>query len=182
MEFRVADETDAENIALLHAQSWKRTYRGMMPDEFLDGPLLANRRAAWRERMASPATDQWVCVALEESRLVGFVCVYGNENARWGSYIDNLHVLPEFHRRGIGTSLMLHVAEWLCKRASHSGVYLWVMQANRRARAFYERLGARNSGVTMKRDPGDGWAPNCRYVWPDPATILHHVISNNSTR
>ncbi len=175
MEFRVAVKSDAEQIAALHAQSWRRAYRGMMPDEFLDGPVVAERIAVWRERLREERADRKVCLAVSDSRLVGFVCVYGSEDAVWGSYIDNLHVTSDLHRSGIGTSLMRHAAAWLCENYADLGVYLWVMEANGVARRFYERLGARNAGTVMKVDPGGGSAPNCRYVWQDAATLLQYA-------
>jgi hypothetical protein len=60
---RVARATDAEAIAHLHAESWRRTYRGMMSDEFLDGRALENRRRVWRQRLQTLGGSQYVCVA-----------------------------------------------------------------------------------------------------------------------
>lgn len=172
MDFRIAELNDAHSIAALHAESWRRTYRGMMPDEFLDGPVMSNRLAVWRERLNEDRSDRWVCLALDSARLIGFVCVFGNEDPVWGSYIDNLHVAIEYHRMGVGTKLMLRAAQWLDRMYPRSGVYLWVMEANSPARRFYERLGARNGGTSHKRDPGGGCAPNCRYVWAEPKALL----------
>ena len=45
-------------------------------------------------------------------------------------------------------------AEWLCQAHHDRGVYLWVMEANTTARAFYDRLGATNAGTRRKRTPG----------------------------
>ena len=171
MELRVAVEGDAERIAVLHAESWRRTYRGMMRDEFLDGPAFANRRDAWQQRLSEDLVDRWVYLALDSSRLVGFICVFGHEDATWGSYIDNLHVSPDGQRRGIGAVLMGRAAEWLWGRYPGSGVYLWVMEANASARRFYGRLGASDAGTIIRCDPGGGHAPNCRYVWQDPAAL-----------
>jgi hypothetical protein len=47
---RDATIADAERIAQLHTESWRRTYRGMMRDAFLDGGALENRRHVWLER------------------------------------------------------------------------------------------------------------------------------------
>jgi len=37
MRFRLADVADAEQVGLLHADSWRRHYRGAYADSFLDG-------------------------------------------------------------------------------------------------------------------------------------------------
>jgi ribosomal protein S18 acetylase RimI-like enzyme len=169
---RTAEAGDAESIAQLHTDSWQRTYRGMMTDDFLDGAALANRRQVWHGRLRSVRPDQFVCLAEDGPRIVGFICAYAGEDPVWGSYIDNLHVAHDRHGHGIGRDLMRRAAEWL--RATHpdAGVYLWVMEANTRARAFYDHLGATNAGTVDKEDPGGGHAPNCRYVWPDLRPLL----------
>lgn len=168
MNFREAEKKDVERIALLHADSWRRTYRGMMPDEFLDGDVVSDRMQVWHGRLTACRSDQFVFLAEEGGRLAGFVCAFSNEDSTWGSYIDNLHVNHESRRRKAGAALMAHAAKWLNDRHPHAGVYLWVMEANAPARRFYERLGASNAGVVEKQDPAGGSAPNCRYVWKNP--------------
>jgi len=80
----------------------------------------------------------------------------------WGSYIDNLHVAHAYHRSGVGRALMREVGQWLSGVRPDEGVYLYVMEANAPARAFYERLGAANAETIDLKDPGGGHAPNCR--------------------
>ena len=104
MFFRAARESDPERLAMLHAESWRRTYRGMMTDEFLDAEVLANRLAAWRDRMSANRTGQFVFLAEHGPTLAGFICVFADEDVRWGSCIDNLHVSPAHTRQGIGTA------------------------------------------------------------------------------
>jgi ribosomal protein S18 acetylase RimI-like enzyme len=169
---RAAHHDDAEAIACLHTESWRRTYRGMMTDEFLDVGALENRRGVWHERLGTPGANQYTIVAQDRWAIVGFICAFADEDAIWGSYIDNLHVAPDMHRRGVGRALMRSVGEWLCQVQPERGVYLWVMEANASARRFYERLGATNADTVDKVDPGGGHAPNCRYVWSRPHLMI----------
>ncbi len=171
MEYRVAGPADTELIAGLHTESWRRTYRGMYRDEFLDGDLDGNRREVWRGRLERPEDNQLVYIALEDGRTAGFVCAYGAEDARWGSLVDNLHVADGFRRRGIASALMREAGAWLDARYGDCGVYLWVLEANESARRFYEALGATDAEtVHMEVHPG-GWARTCRYVWPRPGLL-----------
>ena len=172
MNFRRAAACDADRIAQLHAESWRRTYRGMMRDEFLDRDVLSNRCEAWRDLMSTTGYGKFVLLAEEGERLAGFICVTGNEDVLWGSYIDNLHVAEDYMRRGVGRALMCHAARWLGESHAGSSVYLWVMRANDRARRFYEALGAANVGERSLLDPGGGSALNCRYVWRRPGDLV----------
>ena len=172
---RAARPEDADAIALLHASSWRGTYRGMMPDSFLDRDVFVNRQAAWREHFAGDDPNQFVLLAEREDRVIGFICVYRDNDPTWGALIDNLHVARDSHGRGVGTSLMRAAASWLHDGTPDRGVYLWVMEANSGARAFYERNGGRYVETLIKTDPGGGEAPNCRYVWSSPRDLIDCV-------
>ena len=171
VRFRDATIADADTIAWLHTESWRRTYRGMMTDAFLDGGALENRRQVWHERLTTARADQCVRIAEDASSLIGFVCVFAGQDPVWGSYIDNLHVAYAHHRSGVGRALMQQAGQWLSGVRPDEGVYLWVMEANAPARAFYERLGAANAGTIDLTDPGGGHAPNCRYTWSRPRLL-----------
>jgi ribosomal protein S18 acetylase RimI-like enzyme len=173
LNYRAARKSDVEQIALLHADSWKRTYRGMLRDEFLDGDVAADRLDVWTQRLGAERADQFVFIAEDQGRVCGFICAYGNEDSAWGSLIDNLHVAHDQRRRGIGTLLMRQVGAWLMSNYGGCGVYLWVMEANHAARRFYEALGATNTGTVEKKNPGGGSASNCRYRWPRPESLVN---------
>jgi ribosomal protein S18 acetylase RimI-like enzyme len=173
---RNARAGDAEAIARLHTDSWRRTYRGMMSDEFLDGGALANRRKVWHERLNSGTANQFVCVAEQDGEVGGFICAFADADPSWGSYIDNLHVAHRLHGRGVGRALMASAGDWLCRVQPDRGVFLWVMEANLAAREFYQRLGARNAGTVSLEDPGGGRAPNCRYVWASPQMLTERGL------
>ena len=176
MIYRQAEPADAEQIAFLHADGWRRTYRGVFSDAFLDNEADSDRRNVWKKRLGSSRTDQCVYVAEDGEKIRGFVCVYGNEDAAWGSLVDNLHVAFSHMRQGIGTQLMAHAFAWLHANFPNGAIYLWVMASNLPARRFYEKLGASNAGVVDKPNPvGGGSALNCRYVWP-------RAVSNEEVR
>jgi ribosomal protein S18 acetylase RimI-like enzyme len=126
----------------------------------------------WRERLAALDSQPFVLVANDDARIVGFICVLAEGDEAWGACIDNLHVAHDWQGRGVGRDLLRHAADWLCRTQSGAGVYLWVMEHNTRARAFYDRLGARHVETVELPDPGGGRAPNCRYVWADPRSLL----------
>ena len=169
--YRIARRSDAEAVAQLHAQSWRESYRGSFTDEFLDGDLPGERLGVWRERLADPPANQLVLLAVDGETLAGFVCAFGDHDPEWGSLVDNLHVARAFKRGGIGAALMRQAGEWLRLRDSRLGVYLWVLEANTAARRFYERIGARDAGVSMMETHGGAVVRSCRYTWPDAESL-----------
>ena len=169
MRCRFATLADADAIADLHAESWRTTYRGAMRDAYLDGDVVAERRALWRERLTTAAANQHVIVAEEGNAVVGFACAYGAADATWGTELDNLHVGRGAQSRGLGARLLAATARWT--RAVHAdrGLYLWVLDGNTGARRFYERHGARDAGGDHWQAPDGSALAVRRYVWGEAA-------------
>jgi ribosomal protein S18 acetylase RimI-like enzyme len=173
MIYRQARHGDQAQIAHLHADSWRRTYRGLFTDRFLDHEAEADRLQAWAQRLAFAPANQAVYVAERNGEVHGFICVYGLEDPQWGSLVDNLHIAHSAKRQGLGRNLVAQAFTWLAQHYADTGVYLWVMETNQAARCFYEKLGAKNAGVIDKANPvGGGTARNCRYVWASPEHLI----------
>ena len=73
--YRPATPQDADAIARLHADSWRRSYRGAYADSYLDGDLLGDRRVVWAARLATDADDRRTIVAESDSRIAWFVLI-----------------------------------------------------------------------------------------------------------
>ncbi|MEV4313394.1 GNAT family N-acetyltransferase [Actinocrispum sp. NPDC049592] len=174
--FRVAGAADADQIALLHADSWRRHYRGAFADSFLDGDVEADRRSVWSARLAHPANTQTI-LAEHGGRLVGFIHVMFDEDPEWGSFVDNLHVIHDQHRTGIGRRLVAHAAQAIAERATGSAMFLWVLQQNTAAQQFYRACGATCVETAPVSPPGgdptrlNGTPNGLRMAWPDVAVL-----------
>ena len=165
MHYREASVADAMEIARLHAESWRATYRGVYRDEYLDNDVLQDRIDVWSARFSVPPENQFVVVAEEGGHVTGFACVHGCEDKHWGSLLDNIHVHPGQHRRGTGSGLVNEVVKWCRARFPGCGLYLWVLEQNVNAQRFYQRLGAVDRGGEDSVPPGGGLVHGRRYVW-----------------
>jgi ribosomal protein S18 acetylase RimI-like enzyme len=171
VDYRPATSADAQAVSRLHADSWRRAYRGMYTDEFLDGDLDGERLGVWAARLSEPPANQYVLLAQDAGRLAGFVCGYADDDPAWGSLIDNLHVSTDDRRKGIASELMKRAAQWFAVTAKTPAFYLWVLEGNTPARRFYEALGATHA-ETESRMLGSGNPGRvCRYVWPDALSL-----------
>jgi GNAT superfamily N-acetyltransferase len=117
-------------------------------------------------------------VAEADGVVVGFAYTIWDEDPAWGALLENLHVVHARKGRGIGTQLMVTTVQVLLERTPKRGLYLWVLEQNTAAQAFYEARG----GVCMEHglapppggDPGRlaGAPRRMRYVWRDPSELL----------
>jgi ribosomal protein S18 acetylase RimI-like enzyme len=177
LEFRVAGPDDARAVAELHADSWRRHYRGAYSDAFLDGDVLADRLAVWTDRLREADVKRYTVLA-ENVGLVGFANTFFEHDSRWGALLDNLHVAAGQERRGIGARLLTLTAEAVVKRPEPAGLYLWVLEQNRDAQAFYEAQGGACVERRMIDAPGGiatrviGSPAALRYAWPQPTELL----------
>lgn len=172
VKIRNAVGMDVAAIAKLHAESWRVAYRGMLQDDYLDRTIFPERLALWEERFATPAPNQHVIVAEADTTVTGFACIYGGEDPTWGSFLDNLHVTPEYKRKGIGSALMQAVTQWCLETWPKCGMYLWVLESNTPAMRFYERLGGRLAGEGQWNPPDGGEYRKLRYAWDDLRGLL----------
>ncbi len=164
--FRTASKHDYRAIAALHAKSWQQNYRGALSDKFLDNKVVEERLAVWKDRFENPRRNQFVLVAEIDNRLVGFVCGYIDDDPKYGTLIDNLHVDSEFIGRRIGEKLMINAAEHI-KAISKTSMYLWVLIGNTKAARFYERIGGKALETINDYDIGDREITKTRYYWPN---------------
>lgn len=135
---REAGDPDlAARLADLHERSAVLAYAHIFDTPF--------PRAEARERWRSYRGRLALATDAVGADLLGF--------AAWsGDSLDALYVDPDASGRGIGRRLL---------KAATGARRLWVIEANTRARSFYERSGWVASGVTRPGYPG---APELEYV------------------
>lgn len=67
---------------------------------------------------------------------------------------------------------MARSAAAVLARTPVTGLYLWVLEANSAARAFYAARGGVTAGSEWFEAPGGGSIHSLRIAWPDPAALL----------
>ena len=154
-------------IANLHAESWRRTYRGVLRDDYLDGPVVADRRTLWKSRLAVSADPerQFISVVERNGLVAGFVCVFLDSDPEWGALLDNVHVEAKFTGQGYGSRLMACAAAWVISQRPISRLHLCVYERNVVARRLYESLGGEIVNHHAEPAPDGTRVDAVRYGW-----------------
>jgi ribosomal protein S18 acetylase RimI-like enzyme len=178
LQFREAGPGDAPAIAGLHADSWRRHYRGAYSDSFLDGDVVGYLLTTWTDRLSTPDLRARTIVGELGGEVMALAHTRLGEDATWGALLDNLHVSYQLKRLGIGTRLLALTAQAVLGSPPASGLYLWVLEPNTAARAFYTAQGGafveRHAVLPPGGDPArlNGTVMALRCAWPDPSTLL----------
>jgi ribosomal protein S18 acetylase RimI-like enzyme len=174
----LAHREDAPAVATLHAESWRRHYRGAYSDHYLDGDLDAERLALWKERLGRSDGATFTLLAQQDDRLVGFVHARLDAEPYCGTLIDNLHVTHELQRRRVGSRLMDRAARYVLEQRPGQGIHLWVLEQNRSAQTFYLSRGGQICARELVPAPGgetrnlNGTPFGLKVAWPDPSALV----------
>jgi len=165
LSIRTARASDVQAIAHVDIETWRTTYPGMLPDDFLTALDERQRARQWLRFIAQRPDD--VVLAYDEwDQVRGFgSCGRQRETLLpYAGEIYTLYVGPDFQGQGIGRQLLLALFQRLL-RDGLSSAMLWVLAANP-SRYFYERVGGRRI-ADRQLDMGSFGVPAVAYGWPD---------------
>ncbi|SEQ74846.1 hypothetical protein [Piscibacillus halophilus] len=80
MKIRKANYSDTEGIAKVHVDSWRTTYKGIIPNNFLENLSYQKRNDLWVRNLSEENSYTFVAENYEGS-IVGFIsgnCNPGN--------------------------------------------------------------------------------------------------------
>lgn len=157
---RPATLTDAADLAAVHVQCWRQTYRDL-PEEWWQIFTTDAKTADWQQILGAGGTDRVIVVAEQAGQIIGFA---GAGDTRRRPDVINgaprelyvLYVLAEHHGTGVGQALLDAIG------AGH--LQLWVAEDNPRAHAFYARNGFHPDGAVDQLEEICGGMPHVRLV------------------
>ena len=124
---------EIEGKSIVHWHTWREAYDDLLPAEFQETMTLD------RCRFLSQKYPENTLIAIDGKKVVGFIS-YGNfrgETIQAGEIIA-LYVLKDYYGKGVSKQLM-HAA--FVALDQFSEIYLWVLKENKRAIAFYQKMG-----------------------------------------
>jgi ribosomal protein S18 acetylase RimI-like enzyme len=182
VRIRPAAPADAAVVADLHHHGWTDSYRGLLPDAYLDS-LDAD---ACLNRWTSALTDGTplaILVAELDGRVVGFVAAgpSTDPDATAAGEIWDLWVAGDARAHGGGAELLRVALDHLASR--HRAALVWVLAENTRAVEFYARAGAVQDGMSRTTPVAGGAMTDVRYLWDLRDRVpLDHIDTGSLTQ
>lgn len=170
---RQARIEDAQAIAKVHVDSWRTTYAGIVPDDYLANLSYQQRTTRWEEHLRGAGNGIIVYIAEnEQPEIVGFVSGGPDRehNPPYEAELYAIYILQPYQGKGIGRRLVRVFAERLLQ-ASMRSMLLWVFAQNHPSRRFYESLG----GKYLKNaqfEIGGVALEEVAYGWEDVSVLL----------
>jgi GNAT superfamily N-acetyltransferase len=178
MLIRAATCADAESIARVQVDTWRTTYRGLVPEAFLDA--MSDTELA--ERHGNH---------LKESNIVIYVCEDGSNGIigyttggpeRFGSKafkgeLYAIYLLQSYQRKGIGKKLFRAVVRSLIETDMNSMVVR--VLAENPWRSFYKTLGGKLLDDTGEIQIGGATLKLIEYGWEDLTLFFSSEIEKS---
>jgi GNAT superfamily N-acetyltransferase len=142
MHIRQATIADVAAIARVHVDSWRTTYKGLLPDDYLANLTYEQREPRWREILSKPVGHSLVYVAEDHAGNIGGFASGGPERSGDPVYTGEvyaIYLLERWQGQGVGRQLTITLVRQLIQRGFTS-LLIWVL-ADNPSRRFYEALG-----------------------------------------
>ncbi len=164
-KIRRAHSGDEFGLAQVHVKSWQETYKGLVPQNYLDQlpSEIEERVSEWKKTLVNP--KRWTFVAENSQGLAGFI-LFGlprDPNKEGFIELGAIYLLASEKGQGIGFAL-LSAGFNLMRELGYKSVYCWVLENNPTIK-FYEKTGATFTGDTKDDEIGGKKLVELAYQW-----------------
>lgn len=128
----------------MHVESWRTTYKSILPKEFLMNLSYKRREQFWETSI--PEGNVFVAEN-DEGKIVGFASGGIERGGKYEGYkgeLTSIYILKEYQGRGIGKQLLKAVIKGIVKLGINTMLVL-VLEDNN-SNLFYEATGGKKIG------------------------------------
>ena len=143
---------EAYDYTTLHIACWQSAYRKIISEEYMQNMLedIDNRAERCRRDLTTPGEWKFYCAMLDDimiGRLI--LCKSRDDDKRDVGEVAAIYLLEEYWDKGYGRKMMDYALNKLEVMGFHE-VVVWVLEANHRARRFYEKMGFYHDGTSKE--------------------------------
>jgi GNAT superfamily N-acetyltransferase len=142
MNYRNGTVEDAPAIARVNIETWQISFRGIVPQAFLDAMNLSQRVSGLARRFSKAGYDLIVAED-DKGRIVGF-CDFGPpRESRWSydTELYSIYVEADWQKKGVGTELFERTVARIVDKGGRS-MFVRVLEASP-FQSFYAQRGGR---------------------------------------
>jgi GNAT superfamily N-acetyltransferase len=173
VQVRPANACEADDIRLVYLASWRTAYQGLLAPGVLEIEATTRAEFDWVSEIRSGSSR--VEVAVDNQEIVGVVLASGPPGgSRDLPEIVMLYVVPECWGGEAARQLLAAGTHWIAQQG-WSASRLRVVEAQRRARRFYEREGWR---LDAELAPAHNGFFDLVYYRRDLMALVSHNISS----
>lgn len=140
IKIRQATEEDVIGIAYVHVETWRSTYTGILPDDYLQSLTIENRAKNWQRNLKTLHTTTFIAEN-DVGDIVGFAAGGPNQSRDpyYQAELYAIYILDAYQRKGIGKQLIKPIIQIL-EAKKYENIIIWALEENSN-RAFYKSLG-----------------------------------------
>lgn len=163
MEIRKASKEDIKDVSRVYVDSWRTTYRSLVPDDYLDELSYEDTEKRWIDFL-NYENEPFIYVAINDTgKIIGFASGKSINENNFDGELYSLYLLQECRGLGVGRQLVSAIAKHFKEKGIDS-MMVWVMKQNKSGLGFYERMGGKEYihrtsefGGTVVEDVAYGW-------------------------
>lgn len=148
MRIRKAVLEDAETVGEVHSKAWKQVYKKLFPAEYLLNDSAEKRKAEFLADIQDAGCTYFL---LEEGNAAAGILK--SNSAEDKLEISSIYILEEYRVKGFGTQAL----DFIKKISAQQTIFLWVLEKNEKAIAFYEKTGFKFALKTRTINRGAGF-------------------------
>ncbi len=171
MIIRTAKIEDSRGIAQVVVDTWRSTYQGIIPEDFLKS--MSYQQAADNFSTKIKAGAEIILVVENQiGKIIGFAAGGRADGQIVTGEIYAIYILKEYQKAGIGRRLIRKFISILLERGINSMI-IWAL-ADNPARHFYQALG----GIEAKEKydyTGGRKLKEIGYYWSDLRVVIDHI-------
>lgn len=175
MKIRKAIVQDAEGIGTVHVDSWRTTYKDIVPDEFLNKLSYKQRTLLW-ERHLEDLTKLILVVENNDGDIIGFSSAGKRETAPFPNsiYLETLYLLEAYQGKGLG-KLLLKELFLFFQQNNYQTIYVEVL-ADNKTKYFYEHFGAKLI-TSLEINIGGKVLEELVFEWDDITKVIELLLN-----
>lgn len=148
LTIRPAEIQDVAGIARVHVDTWRTTYAGIVPDQYLENLSYEKREALWGSVLSQNEAGSHLLVAVRGAEVLGFSSAGRDRDDHQTGELYAIYLRPALHGTGLGRQLFQRSFQ-IMKKDGFRKIRLWALEDNPTCR-FYRAMGGVVSGEKIE--------------------------------